>query len=200
MDYLVVAALVAGLTGIWLVQRWRTHRSQLADREWLPLGLVGAKLVWSEKAFLCESPVPMAARIDRAYRTDDRQLTLVEFKRRAVFRAYQSDVVELSVQRYVMQKAGHSVSRLAYVVVVSSHDGRVGALPVQLELARSVERRAARLVALLDGELNPHRAAHAALCSRCGHADRCPSKQEQPICCHDETLLPSIARRRFEQG
>ncbi len=177
MAYLLVAALVAGLTWIWLVQGSRRSWSRQADQEWMPVGLAEAELVWSEKSFECESPVPMAVRIDRAYRTDDRQLTLVEFKRRAVLRAYQSDVVELSVQRYVMQRAGHSVSRLGYVAVVSSRDGRVDALPVRLEDAKVVERRIVRLLALLEGRPSPRRAAQPSLCGRCGHAEVCPGSR-----------------------
>jgi hypothetical protein len=115
----------------------------------------------------------MTVRIDRAYRSRDQKLTLVEFKLRSAVRTQLSDVVELSVQRYVMNKAGHQVRRRAYVVVLLA-DGRCSrALPVELEDGQEVERRAARLLALRQRRVLPAGTTHPAVCRSCGHRDVC---------------------------
>lgn len=178
MGYILAVCLFAGLAVVWLMGGALTsRRRRQGGHEWLPVRLAERELVWSEKTFRCEAPIPMVARIDRAYLSDSRQLTLVDFKRRAAARTYQSDVVELSVQRYVMQKAGHPVSRHAYLVVVPSGGGRSRALPVELEDARTIERRIARWSALMAEDVPPERTANLTLCRRCGHVDRCTGKR-----------------------
>jgi CRISPR-associated exonuclease Cas4 len=177
MVYLLVALAVVAGAALWSLRRAAYSASRhRGDSEWLPDELRDADLLWSEKAFRCLGPVPMAVRIDRAYRARNEQLTLIEFKRRAVRRTYLCDVVELSVQRYVLQEAGHAVDRRAYVVVVTPDGGRARALPVELEEAQQVERRAARFVALVKGNTPPNGPMHPALCRGCGHQDICPRK------------------------
>jgi hypothetical protein len=123
--------------------------------------------------FQADGPVPISARIDRAYRLPGGGLVLVEFKRRAQRRTFPSDVVELSAQRYVLTHAGHMVSRRGYVVIVPPDGERASAFPVDLEDAAQVEIRAVRLVALLELSRAPRGAHHSALCSSCGHRSGC---------------------------
>jgi CRISPR-associated exonuclease Cas4 len=177
MGYLLVAlAVVAGMA-LWGLRRSACSVSRhRGDAAWLPDELRDAHLVWSEKSFQCLGPIPMAVRIDRAYRAHDGKLNLVEFKHREARRAYRSDVVELSVQRYVLQKAGHEVNQRAHVVVVPPGGGRARALPVELEDAQGVERRAARLMAVVTGNAPPNGPAHTAVCRGCGHRAACPRK------------------------
>lgn len=47
------------------------------DLDWLPAVLDDAELVWSEKSFRSEGPIPIAVRIDRAYRSSREGLVLV---------------------------------------------------------------------------------------------------------------------------
>src|SRR3954469_7617510 len=98
--------LLAALAAIVAVAWWVVRRS--ADSpERLPGELLGARLRWSEQEFRCLDPVPMVARMDRAYQAAGKELTLIEFKRRSQVRAYPSDMVELSSQRYVLERNGH---------------------------------------------------------------------------------------------
>lgn len=170
---IVVAALCLLGRRLWSDRR----RSHL---DWLPPELLDAKLVWSEKAFRSEGPVPIAARIDRVYRSPREGLVLIEFKHREKRRAYLSDVVELSAQRYVMRQAGHIVSRRGYVVVIFPDRTRSVALSVDLEDEQQVERRAFRLVAQREGRATPGVAAHRALCDSCGHRIACRNGPHQP--------------------
>ncbi|WP_140636953.1 PD-(D/E)XK nuclease family protein [Methylibium rhizosphaerae] len=154
----------------------RRFRGRRVDHEWLPANLHTAKLLWSEKLFRCGQPVPLVVRIDRAYQGCDGELTLIEFKRRAVCRVHLSDVVELSAQRYVLQTAGHRVSGRAYVVVVLSGGGCPRAIPVELEDPQRIEQRVARLLALREQRIRPNGAVHFAVCRGCGHQEVCPNK------------------------
>jgi CRISPR/Cas system-associated exonuclease Cas4 (RecB family) len=171
-ELLTIFALAAVAWLLWTA--WRSQNLRRSDLDWLPTELYDAKLVWSERAFRCDVPVGMAVRIDRAYRALEGELVLVEFKRRAECRVHTSDVVELSVQRYVLLKAGHVVNRIAYVVVVLPDGRRCRALQVELEEAQQVQDRGARLVALREGRVSPSGPPHPAICSGCGHQDVCP--------------------------
>src|SRR3954447_5802954 len=144
MVWLLVGLGVLAAAALWGLRR-TTHlpTGPRGDSVWLPDELRGADLVWSEKSFRFLGAISVAVRIDRAYRGRDDRLTLVEFKRRQAPRTYLSDVVELSVQGYVLKKAGLEINERAYVAVVLPDGGPAHALPVGLENAQSVERRAA---------------------------------------------------------
>ena len=144
------------------------------DAAWLPAELRDARLLWTEETFHHEGDISMTVRVDRVYRTRDGRLTLIEFKRRAAHRTYRSDVVELSAQRYVLQKVGHAVDRRAYVVLVSPDGGSARALLVELQDAEQIERRAARYVELVSGARAPGRCIHTTICRGCGHRSICP--------------------------
>ena len=167
-----VVLAVAALCLLWF--RSVSRRRQVGDHDWLPTELRGAELRWSEKVFRAEGPVPISARIDRAYRSSGGGLVLVEFKRRAQRRVHLSDVVELSAQRYAIQRAGQVVNRRAYVVVILPDGTRTSALPVDLEDEAQVELRATTLVALIALRRAPRGARHGALCASCGHRGGCP--------------------------
>jgi CRISPR-associated exonuclease Cas4 len=169
----LVVILSAVLLCIFGVVRCLRLRRTGSDQDWLPAELRDAELLWSERAFRSDGPVPIAVRIDRAYRAAGGDLVLIEFKRRARCRVHLSDVVELSAQRYALQHVGHVVSRHAYVVVVLP-DGTFGrSLPVDLEDAARIELRAARLVALIERRRSPRGASHPAVCASCGHRGSC---------------------------
>lgn len=172
--WLAFMVLIGGAVAWLLCRAGRSPRRRRSDLDWLPAELRDAELVWSEKAFRCDEPVPIAVRIDRAYRLPKGALVLIEFKRRTQLRVRLSDVVQLSVQRYVLQHAGHVVSRRAYVVVILPHGTHSRAVPVELEGAQQVERRAARLVNLRARRVSPSGPMHSALCGSCGHRAACP--------------------------
>jgi len=177
---LYLLALLAVLAILGLLELHRAVRGSTGDRsdlDWLPARLLDAELLWSEKEFRCLEPIAISMRLDRAYRSPDGRLTLIEFKHRPLARSYPSDVVELSVQRYVLQKAGYAVDQRAYVVVIPAGGGIERALPVVLEDAREVERRAARLQAIKAGKVVPAGSAHPAVCRECGHRDACPLRR-----------------------
>lgn len=173
LDLLVVLAVAAAMM-FWLLRAVRggasRHSGGLA---WLPSELRDARLVWSEKSFYSQGPVPLSVRIDRAYKLTGGDLVLVEFKRRAQRRVFMSDVVELSAQRYVLQRAGHFVSRRAYVVVVLPSGTCCPSVPVTLEEAPQLEHRVACLVSLLENRTLPMGPSLPGVCAECGHRGVC---------------------------
>jgi hypothetical protein len=178
-DPLTIVAVAAAAA--WLLYKaWRRRSRHRSDLDWLPAELCDAELVWSEKAFRCHDPARVAVRIDRAYRAPDGELFLIEFKRRPVRRVYRSDIVELSVQRHVLEEAGHVVSRRAYVAVILPNGLISRALAVQLEDAELVRRRITRLIALVETRAYPHAPTNPAVCAGCGHSVSCPRSRKRP--------------------
>lgn len=175
LDLLTIVAIVAGGAAcLLLCKALRSPSRHRGDLDWLPTELHDAKLVWSEKTFRSDEALRVAVRIDRAYRKPDGELFLIEFKRRAQRRIQLADVVELSVQRYVLRLAGHVVNRRACVVIILPDGTRSRAMSVDLEDTQQVERRAARVVGLLERRLSPSGPMHPAVCSSCGHRSACP--------------------------
>ncbi len=173
-DLLTIVAIVAGGAAWLLCKAWRSPSRHRGDLDWLPTELHDAKLVWSEKTFRSDEPLRVAVRIDRAYRAPGGEVFLIEFKRRTQRRIQLADVVELSVQRYVLRLAGHVVNRRAYVVIILPDGTRSRAMSVDLEDTQQVERRAARVVGLLERRLSPSGPMHPAVCTSCGHRNACP--------------------------
>jgi CRISPR-associated exonuclease Cas4 len=139
-----------------------------------------AELIYAEKLFK-EPLVGMVARIDRAYRING-VIELVELKTRASGRVYASDVIELSVQRVVLQeKTGKAVSRRGWVLIEHSTTRRRTARSVMLydtdEVLRLRDRtrqlrEVANRVTLteLRGPSSPK------ACAKCGQRTRCTAR------------------------
>jgi len=173
---LVVAglAVVAGLTGLFWLLASRRRRFATGDAAWLPRELRDARLVYSEREFTTESPVPLGARIDRAYALPDGTLVLIEFKRRERPRVYQADVVQLSVQRVVLERAtGARVAAHAYVGLVSAQSERIQARRVGLESELRVAARYRRAAEVFAQSSPPVRTPDLGLCRRCAFVVRC---------------------------
>lgn len=176
---LLVALTVAAAILFWVLRAVRGASKQSGDLAGLPSELRDARLVWSEKSFRSQGPVPLSVRIDRAYRLPGGDLVLVEFKRRARRRVFLSDVVELSAQRYVLQRAGHLVSRRAYVVLVPPGGRCYPAVATTLEDAPQVEHRVACLASLLESRTPPKGPRHPEVCAGCGHRGVCQRAEGQ---------------------
>lgn len=165
----VVIAAVAILLGTAVRSAWR--RAHRADR-WMPEGLGEASLAYVERTFRSKGPRPLVARVDRAYRSPRGLITLVELKTRAEDRVYASDVIEISAQRLALSsETGEEVVPFAFVIVESKR-GRTSK-QVKLMSTDQVRKLADRRHDLLEGRLVPRAPAHARLCGRCTHRDRC---------------------------
>lgn len=146
-----------------------------SDEGWLPDELRDARLAFSEATFEGQGVCQVIARVDRAYELASGLLVLVEFKRRSRGRAFLSDIVELSVQRYAMEISGYQVSGRAYVVELTEGAATAKAYPVELEVRRQIERRLLKHLEVRRGIERPRGATSRAVCHGCGHRSACPS-------------------------
>lgn len=173
MFYLLLFALVAILWWLWRHTKAASIRAD--ERDWLPPQLRTAILAFSERQFFTTQPFPLVAVVDRAYRTTDGGIVLVDFKRRPRRTVYQSDIVEISAQRLAMLGGGVSnVSERAFVVIVDPETEGKASIEVRLEDADALVRRRNRVEAIARGSAAPLGAAHPAVCRQCGHRPYCP--------------------------
>lgn len=167
---LVVALIVAWA---W----WRAARAIGAARATLPTELLDAGLLFSEKRFEISEPVQLSARLDRAYRLPSGQVVLVELKTRRTSRVYLSDVVQLSVQRIVVEhKAQLPVAPYGYVVT-QSPEGARRTRRVKLIDLTAVSALIDRREAILARRLEPQAASSHGLCGACAYRDVCPDRR-----------------------
>jgi hypothetical protein len=113
-----LAAGVLAVVILWVLACWIRRIRIHADRSWLPPDLQDAKLIYVERLFRATQPVPLVARLDRAYRRPNGVIVLVELKTRMIDRPHLSDVIELSAQRFALEaQTKDRVSDHGYVVV-----------------------------------------------------------------------------------
>lgn len=168
--FVVAIAAILGGTG-WLAMHCLRRRQRQAP-SWPPEELRDGTLTYVERTFrTVEHPI-LVARVDRAYRSSDGLITLVELKTRAEARVYPSDIIELSAQRMALSAdTGEPVSTVAHVVVES--EGRRKSLPVRLLRTVEVEGLIQRREHLLAGRLMPHAPPHEGPCVGCPWRARC---------------------------
>lgn len=170
------AWFVVAIAGISIGAGWSgmhciRHRQGRAP-SWLPEELRNDTLAYVERTFRTVEHPMLVARVDRAYRSSDGLITLVELKTRGEARVYPSDIIELSAQRMALSAdTGEPVSTVAHVVVES--EGRRKPLPVRLLRTVEVEGLIQRREHLLAGRLMPHAPPHEGPCAGCRWRARC---------------------------
>lgn len=177
---LVVLLPIASLIA-WRIAR--TCWARASERHWLPRELHGAELALAEKTFRMRRPVGLIARVDRAYRLET-EVRLAELKTRKRAVVYQSDVIELSAQRLVVEKStAERVSDVGYVVAHDPLSKRKAVLSVRLLPRADVIALARRREAILNGRVVPRYARARGVCSDCAYRLEC-----KPEVHHDSRL------------
>lgn len=116
----------------------------------------------------------MVARLDRVYRLREGVLVLMELKTRRANRPYFSDVIELSAQRFALERhTGERVGRHAYVLVQQAGDRHRTPHRVRLLSDAAILALVARREALLAGQIVPRYAYWPALCRNCPFRQQC---------------------------
>ncbi|MBI5720651.1 MAG: PD-(D/E)XK nuclease family protein [Rubrivivax sp.] len=114
--WLSIVAAVAVLAAAFVLRRRRAAAAKDAEQASRPAALGDATLAYMEKLFRVRAPVPLVARVDRAYRRPDGELVLVELKTRWSDRAYATDVIQLSAQRMALEgQTGQRVAAHGFV-------------------------------------------------------------------------------------
>ncbi|MFM8898403.1 MAG: PD-(D/E)XK nuclease family protein [Burkholderiales bacterium] len=181
MTMQLVLVLGAFLSLIVALMVWRQRQGDSqAKSAGLPVALKDARLAYAERLF--RSPRfnggwVISARVDRVYRNSSGLLVQVELKTRAADKVYQSDVIELSAQRFAIEgHPGERVSDAAYVFVKSVRfpNGRfhkVGLMPRELVVDLAVRRER-----LLAGADLPYGSDNGRLCEGCSFRWECPQE------------------------
>lgn len=173
--------LALGIFAVFIAALWFALRSpSLAHHPDEPQVWRSAKLVYAEKLFRAPR-LGLVARIDRAYLVDG-QVELVELKTRPSGRVHVSDIIELSVQRVVLQeRTGESVSRRGWVLIEHVGTGRRRPMSVMLYDEEEVLRLRDRARVLrADAEVEDLAALRGPssprACEKCGQRSRCTAR------------------------
>lgn len=153
---------------------WRRRRAARAERLSRPRELRDAELSYIEQRFRTRSPIRLVVRLDRAYRTSDGSLVLVELKTRWGGPQL-SDIIQLSAQRLAIQgQTGVRVASHGFVTIERPDVKRsLRSYRVQLLDTAQVVVLAHRRAGILDGHVAARYAARVEVCHRCPYRGDC---------------------------
>ena len=116
-----IAAALLYVVAVWVI--WRAGPNH---EDWMPFELKGARLLYAEpRPLYIYWPERMVAKPDRAYEMENAAIRLVEFKTRKMHAVFDSDVIELSAQRLVLnQHHQQRVENVGYVVTQNAGGDR----------------------------------------------------------------------------
>lgn len=169
---MLIAAAVAIAVLLLLARAILKRRVVRDELDWRPLEMRNAELAYAERDFFVSSPDRIVARVDRVYRRPDDVHVVTELKRRDRVRVFESDRIELSVQRLALAKNGLRVSDTGYVVVEGANVQR-RALAVQLLPEPAIATLAQRFRLLVAGLVQPTRANRPPVCRKCAFRQEC---------------------------
>jgi CRISPR-associated exonuclease Cas4 len=169
------AVAIAVLVAMLVLRRRRGAAREDAELASRPPGLRTATLAYMEAQFRIRAPIPLVARVDRAYRGEDGELVLVELKTRRSDRVYATDVIQLSAQRLALE--GQTRQRVAATgfVTVQLPEGSGAARSHRVELLDATEVVALhrRREDIISGRIAPRYADSRSACEGCAFRARC---------------------------
>ena len=168
-------AAIGVVMALGLLLHLRKRQAACVERRSRPAALRDAELIHIEKTFRTTSPVPIAAKLDRAYRLPSGLLVLVELKTRWNGGPNFSDVIQLSAQRVALSAAtGQTVAAEALVLIARPGSRRPPiAHRVDLLSAGQVVALVRRREAILADRISPGYAVEAGHCQGCAFRDQC---------------------------
>lgn len=174
LDWLAVAA-VAACIAAFAVHRLRVSAATRAERASRPDELAGAELHYMEKQFRIRGPVPLVARVDRAYRASDGTIVLVELKTRWKDRPYLTDVIQLAAQKMAIEgQTGLRVAEHAFVTVqLPTWSATKRSHKVQLMPPSEIVALHWRREGVIAGSISPRYAQSVGACEGCAFRARC---------------------------
>ena len=165
--------IAGALLALWFVLR-ALRRRRVDDRDWLPAELRAARLVYAERLFRSSGSPVVSAKVDRAYRDHAGVLVLVELKTRSIDKAYMSDVIELSAQRYaLMAQTCEPVATHGYVLVERAGTSSRHCIRVPLLGSPRVEQLAQLHADLIEGRVESRGPWSTGVCAECAFRSAC---------------------------
>ena len=145
---------------------------------WFPDELRYASLAYAEQTFSLDHPIKLIARVDQAYRYKGK-LTLMEYKIRRVERVFISDVIELSVQKMILELAsGTKVNDYGFVVVEHPDIAGRRAMKVFLLKHEQIIAFYHRRMRLLNQTTSADHAESSSQCRQCEYLRECDKYPE----------------------
>lgn len=142
------------------------------ERGAMPQEIATGRLFASERFFASRGPLPLNARVDQVYQAGD-HLVCVETKTRKFASVTESDLIEMSVQAYVLRTHRHRTAPYGYVRLVLP-----GRHPRYEKVELLGDDRLAMLVhryrEIHAGRAPAARAPDPRRCARCPQAPKCP--------------------------
>ena len=161
-----------------LVRGVRRHAMCRTRPNWFPDEMRYASLAYAEQTFSLDHPIKLIARVDRAYRYKGK-LTLMEYKIRRVERVFMSDVIELSVQKMILELAsGTKVNNYGFVVVEHPDIAGRRAMKVFLLNHKQIIALYHRRMALLNQTITADHTESSSQCRRCEFLMECKKYPE----------------------
>lgn len=174
LGWLAVGA-VAACIAAFVVHRLRVPAATRAELASRPNELAGAELLYMEKQFRVRGPVPLVARVDRAYQAADGAIVLVELKTRWRSRPYPTDVIQLSAQKMALEgQTGLRVAEHAFVTVRRpTRNATKRSHKVQLMPSSEIVALHRRREDVIVGKAAPRYANSAGACKGCAFRSVC---------------------------
>lgn len=168
---LIALLLIAALI---LERRDEARDAQRRESSWMPPALRTAELLLAEpRPMRIRRPVMAVAKVDRAYRVRN-SVVPVELKTRNRHTVYDTDIVELSVQRLVLEGNGYGpVPDLAHVVTEHPLTKARKCHTVRLLARETTAAMVRRYQAIRDGLAHGEMTADRRRCLNCAHRLRC---------------------------
>jgi hypothetical protein len=172
---------IGGAMALGLLLHLRKRQARGVERRSRPAALRDAELVHVEKTFRTTSPVPIAAKLDRAYRLPSGQLVLLELKTRWNGGPNLSDVIQLSAQRVALSAAtGQTVANEAFVLIERPGVGRSPvAHRVDLLSVGQVAALVRRREGILADRISPRYTEEEGHCRGCAFSSQCDGAGRQ---------------------
>ena len=98
---------------------------QLVYGEKLPIEIQNSTLVLNEDEISCKTPYQLYGRVDQVFQNEHNHLVILDSKTRKNHRIYTSDVMQLSLYRYMLSNGDfkqHTFSPYGYIRTVVIHD------------------------------------------------------------------------------
>jgi CRISPR/Cas system-associated exonuclease Cas4 (RecB family) len=134
-----------------------------------------------EKTFRTRTPIPLVARVDRAYVDIGGEIVLVELKTLRSDRVYPRDVIQLSVQKMALE--GQTREKVASHGFVTVQIPKSCATPrshrVALMDSSEIVALHGRRADVIAGRMLPRYAGSSKACKGCAFRDRCDRSSGQ---------------------
>jgi hypothetical protein len=188
IESLLLVGIAVVVLLVWSILRGSSRQVAYdeVERSAMPAEIACSRLVFSERTFQTDLPVPLSARVDQVYLTEQGVLVPIETKRRHATKIWPADVIELSVQAVVLanhrdvRRVSRRVADYGYVRIAPE-----GRQPTYLRTPLLPSEQVAlihdRYFDLHAGRVQPEPARNPGLCRKCGQRARCPVGKALPV-------------------